>query len=234
MSDTSADTTTVDTSEIPTPPALREIHANYNKFVDIVDTKFGFKKRIHKETGAEIDRPAIECKIPVPSVEGIINILTKEGNEKELALLREAVAEVIMTRARTIISDDESFTTETMERFPYSQLTWEAIANLPKAERRGGGISKEVWEEFKQDYIEVMPAVTGKEVDKVANAAEIFVSKFTKIKSEKKVIKVLKDYLALYASNSPNAEKFIECIDFLNTKATTLIEADDSKLLDNL
>ena len=57
--------------------------------------------------------------------------------------------------------------------FPIDKLSWDFISNMPKAQRSGGGIAKEVWEEFGKDYISVMPDVTGKKVEQVTKAAKL-------------------------------------------------------------
>jgi hypothetical protein len=206
------------------------IEPNFNKLVDNVEAKFHFKKTTD-EAGNEYKRPTVELKLPVPSVEGIMDILTKEGNEKELELLRDAVNDVIFQRARELVNEKEDIS---QENFPFDQVTWEAIANLPKAERRGGGISKETWEEFAKDYIAVMPGATGKAVDKVSLAAKVFLNKFNAVKTDKKVLALLKAQLGVYITASPKAEEFVDCVEFLDKKAQTLIEADSSNLLDAL
>lgn len=230
-----AETQTVEETKAGEPaPALNAIKANYDSLVDLVETKFHFKKVVSKESGVEYKRPTIEVMIPRPSILGIINILEKPDNEKELALLMDAVQDVIMSRARDLVAEDENYTTENMGSFPFKQLTWEAIANLPKAERRGGGISKELWEGFAADYVAVMPGVTGKAVEKVQKAADVFISKFAAVKTDKPVLKLLKDQLALYVNSTNNGDQFADCIEFLQNKANTLLQADSSKLLDNL
>lgn len=204
--------------------------ANFNKFIDMVEAKFHFKKTTD-EAGNETKRPTVELKLPVPSVEGIMDILTKEGNEKELDLLRDAINDVVFQRARELVNDNEAIS---QENFPFEEVLWEKIANLPKAERRGGGISKETWEDFAKDYIAVMPGATGKAQDKVALAAKVFLNKFNAVKTDKKVLALLKAQLAIYITASPKADEFVECVDFLDKKAQALIEADSSNLLDAL
>lgn len=207
----------------------RSITANFNNLVDTKDYKFHFKKVKDEATGLESRRPTVELVLPVPSVEGIIKIL--EAGGKQLELLQDAVAEVIQDRAREIVNDKEDIT---QDNFPMDELSWEKIANLPKAERRGGGISKEVWEEFSADYITVMPAVTKKTAEQVGNAAKILLNKFNAVKTNKPVLKLLKDQLGLYVTNSPNAETYQECVEFLTKKADALLSVDEAKLLENL
>lgn len=205
------------------------IKANFDNKVDVKDMKFHFKKVKDEATGLESKRATVELSLPVPSVEGIIQIL--EAGGKQLDLLLEAVTDVIANRARELVNDDEKISQETID---LTKLSWEAISNLPKAERRGGGISKEVWEEFSKDYVAVMPGVTGKTAEQVGNAAKILLNKFSAVKTNKPVLKLLKDQIALYAANSPNAETYTDCISFLVDKAETLISMDEAALLANL
>lgn len=203
------------------------INAAYNKFLDEKEVKFSFRTVKDEATGLESKRPTIEQKIPVPSVEGIIAIL--EAGGKQLELLLDTVADVIYGRAREVLADDEKLT-----EVPLDQLTWEIIANLPKAERKGRGIPKDVWEDFSKDYIAVMPSVTGKTAEQVGNAAKILLNKFAQVKTNKPVVNLLKGQLALYLNSSPNAESYSECVEFLVNKADTLLAADEAALLDAL
>lgn len=203
------------------------IVANFNKFVDEKEVKFAFRTVKDAETGLETKRATIETKIPVPSVEGIIAIL--EAGGKQLELLQEAVADVIYQRARELLADDEKLTD-----VPLELLAWEVIANLPKAERKGRGIPKETWEDFSKDYIAVMPGVTGKTAEQVGNAAKILLNKFQAVKTNKPVIKLLQAQLAVYLNSSPNAESFLECVEFLSNKADSLMAIDEASLLEAL
>ena len=206
-----------------------QIQANFDNKVDIKEYKFHFKTVKDKESGIETKRPTIEMKLPVPSVEGIIAIL--EAGGKELELLQSAVEAIIVSQARSILGDNETMTAET---FPLDQCLWNFIANMPEAEKRGRGIPKEVWEEFAADYIEVMPAITGKTSEQVALAAKLFLNKFQQVKTNKPVIDKLREQLAVYANNSKQAENFIDCIKFLDDKAEDLLQADETALLANL
>lgn len=206
---------------------------NFDKNVDKTPVKFSFRKVAievdGKPTGEFTKRPTLEIELPLISVEGLIEQFKKGG--KELELVMEAVKQIQIDRAREIINDDEKITAET---FPYGELDWTKIANLPKAERRGGGISKETWDDFAKDYIVVMPALTGKTAEQVANAAKILLNKFQSCKTNKPVLTLLKNQLALYAANSQNAEQFTDCITFLTEKADTFLNMDDAALLANL
>lgn len=191
--------------------------------------KFRFKKTKDEATGLVEARPALELVLPLLSYEGIAEAYNAGG--KQLDLLVEVVRDAQIARAREIINERENIDAE---NFPYEQISWEAIANLAKAERKGGGISKDQWEEFAADYLASMPAITGKDQEKIANAVKILVGKFNSVKSNKPVIKMLLQQLGMYATQAPNAESFTDCIEFLQNKATNLLNADDSALLKDL
>ena len=212
--------------------AKQELHnqivARFNNLVDTKEFKFSFKT--DKETG--VKRPTVELRLPVLSVEGIVDILQNgEERPKELELLLEVLGDAIYEQARSIVNDTEDIT---QENFPLDKVTWAFIANMPKAERRGGGISKETWDEFAKDYIEVMPAATGKKPEQVGLAAKLLLAKFNPVKTQKPVITMLQGQLGIYVTTSPNAEQFQDCVEFLNKKAETLLNADPAALLEAL
>lgn len=200
---------------------MSDIQANHNATVDQKDFSFHFKK---DKLGNK--RSSVELKLPVPSVEGIIAILEKGG--KSLELLQDAMYDVIRAQAASIISDNEAMTSAD---FPTANVDWDFIANMPKADRRGSSIASEVWEAFAKDYIEVMPAATGKSVEAVTNATVVFLKKFSIVKTNKDVLKKLKEQLALYVENTKKGEDFAEVIDLLNSKVDSYLSANDVELL---
>lgn len=207
-----------------------DVVANFDNTIDKVDVKFSFRKVTTKDeaTGLETEskRPTVELSLPLLSIEGIVQALQAGG--KQLDLIVEAVRQVQLDRARELVNENEAITAES---FPYAELAWEKIANLPKAERRGGGIDKETWADFSKDYVAVMPSATGKTAEQVSNAAKILLNKFQSVKTNKPVLKLLKDQLGIYTNTSPNAEQYTDCINFLSEKADALLNQDEAALL---
>lgn len=201
------------------------ITANFDKTVDPKDFKFHFKK--DKELGNK--RESIELKLPVPSVEGLIAIIETGG--KGLDLLLSAAADVVVSQARNILNENEDMKAD---NFPLDQVSWEFIANLPETEKRGRGIPKEIWDDFAADYVAVMPSLTNKKVDQVSLAAKLLVTKYNTVKTNKPVIKLLLEQLALYTNGSPNAEQYQDCVKFLQEKGESLLNADPAAMLANL
>lgn len=228
---TQEDGTTTKESEVAETisPIPTRINPNFDNKVDVQEVNFSFRKVTDEKTGTDYKRPTIALTIPKPSVEGLVAIIEVGG--KGLELLLEAAADVVIMRARNIINDDEGITSES---FPYEELMWGKIAALPPAEKRGGGIPKETWEEFIKDYIAVMPALTGKTVERVENAARNFANKFAAVKTNKKVLDLLVDQIGIYSNGSPNAENYIECINFLTEKADKLMNMSEEEMLSNL
>lgn len=195
--------------------------------VTIEVATFNFRK---DENGYK--RPSLQIPLPIPNTLGLINILDgAEANPKLLELLTEAVQGVVISRARDIIGDDASITALT---FPYDQVSWDAIANLPRETRRGAGIAKETWEAFGTYYGQVMPEITGKAPDKIANSVKLMLNRFQAVKNAKPILQVLKDQLALFANQAPDAENYSDVIEFLNKKLDEFLALDEKALLESL
>lgn len=206
------------------------IKAKFNNQVDVKSFKFHFKKVKDEATGIENKRPTVELDLPVPSIEGIVAIL-EGGDEKSISLLLEAVENIVTDRARELVNENEGIS---QENFPLDSVSWLTIANLPKADRRGGGIAKETWEDFAKDYVAVMPGATGKTAEQVTNASKIFLNKFAQVKTMKPMIAKLKEQLGIYLGATKNGDVYSECVEFLLKKADALLAVDEAELLNNI
>jgi hypothetical protein len=170
-------------------------------------------------------RASVELKLPVPSADGLSEIIVAGGNG--LQLLQDIVYDFIKATASEIVSADENIS---QENFPVERLDWQAIANMPKAER--ATISAEQWEAFATDYLQVMPGLTGKTADQVGLAASLFVTKLTKVKTNKPVLEKLNQQLAIYVDNSPNAENFSDVIGLLTRRLQSYLSAEEPQILE--
>lgn len=229
------------TDNTQTTDQALKINANYDDKINTKEIDFAFRVKKDKvtnpETGevkeVESTRPTIKLNLDIPTIAGVVAIL--EGSDKEQqALILEAIEGVIVARARSIVSDDEAVTSA---NFPYDKATWEAIAHAPKAERRGAGIAKEVWEEFGEDYVKVMgEALKGsKTPEQIDNHRKILLQKFSQHKTNHTVLKFLQEMLAIYMESSPQtAVNYSECVEFLVNKAESLLSVEDKDLLGNL
>ena len=225
------DTSTSEPAFVPNKEELEticsDIKANFNFNVAVKPVIFRFKTS--KVGDVETKREPLELPIPYPTVQGIIDIL--EAGGKGLELLLDSVESVITQTARTLISDDISLNAVNL---PVEKLSWEFLANMPKAERSGGGIAKEVWEDFATDYIKTMPEVTGKTPEQITRAAKLLQGKLAAVKTNIPVLELLVEQLTLYVGNSKRADEFTGCVEFLVDKADKLINTTPEELLANL
>ena len=178
----------------------------------------------------ETKRDSIKLQVPVPSFEQVLNIIAagtaEEATEvakNNLQLLQDAMFEVVYGEAVRLAKENTDLTSA---NFPYSELDWEKIANAPEAERKSRGNSDEEWAAFAEDYLASMPAITGKDEERVQRALAVMLKKFQPIKSDKKSVTVLRDQLVIYAEKAPNATNSLRCVEFLVKKADALIEAE--------
>ena len=188
--------------------------------VSLVEMKFRFKK---DKMGNQ--RPTVELKnVPVPNENYVITILGKGG--KELKLLLEVMAGTVRSAAAAIVSDDEKITAE---NFPMEKVSWEAIANQERAER--ATISQETWESFAKEYLEIMPALTGKTPDQLGNAIQVYLKKFAIVKTNKPVLSKLRDQLTIFVENTKNGEDFADILELLQGKLELYLNSNDVELL---
>lgn len=188
--------------------------------VSLVEMKFRFKK---DKMGNQ--RPTVELKnVPVPNENYIITILEKGG--KELKLLLETMAGTVRQAAAAIVADDEKITAE---NFPMEKVSWEAIANQERAER--ASIPQETWEAFAKEYLEIMPALTNKSPEQLGNAVQVYVKKFSIVKTNKKVLEKLKEQLTIFVENTKNGEDFADIIELLQGKLELYLNSNEVELL---
>lgn len=232
-----ADGATAVTTGAATPPVPLKLFPSENK-----EVSYHFKKeKVKNEKGEKIGEgkklPSVKGNIPVPSPEGIIEIVSAGG--KALELLQDVMQDAVFTQGRALIdlwreqNPDKEVPAGVLDT---SKLMWDFIANLPKSERRGLGITEEEWDEFFADYREVMPKATGKDADRIEKHVAIYKKKFAAVRNDKKALKVLDDMLALYATSTAasNMEDVEKVYDYLKKRVETLLQEEEKVLAEAL
>lgn len=209
-------------AETPKGPIVpADILSKFDNTVEFKDAVFRFKK---DKLG--VQRARVELKLPVPSVEGLVSIITKgqtpEG-KKGLDLLLEACQSVVRSVAADYVGDNEDVN---VQNFPYEKMGWDAIANMPREDRRSSSIAAETWESFAKDYADIMPAITSKTAEQIGNAIIVFRKKFSIVKQDKKTIEKLQQQLGLYMEHTKNGEEFEEILTLLNEKADVFLKSN--------
>lgn len=196
--------------------------------------KFSFKKKVkNEETGEEEKRPALTLVVPVPTFDGVVKALEEDSateGRKVTNFLLDLIEEAIKDRVREQLTGEKPVMAQ--DQLNLSELTLTYIANLPKAERTGGGISKDTWSEWEADYIAVMSPIRGEE--KATKAAKLFTARLSPVKSDKKVLEFLRGQLNMWASKSENNEEYLEVYTYLDGKCSELMNRDSEALLSAL
>lgn len=207
---------------------------------EVKEYSFHFKKEKIKDSAGKVigegkKLPSIKANLPVPSAEGILAIVQTGG--KELELLQDAMADIVFSQARGQINDlrEKSPEAEIKPDFlDLSKLNWSFIANLPKSERRGLGISDEDWDAFFADYRAIMPKATGKDEDRIEKHVAIYKRKFATIRNDKKALGVLNEMLALWAANTGAMEDHETVYDYLKKRVEVLLQEEEKVLAEAL
>ena len=164
-------------------------------------------------------RAPVELNLPVPTIAGIVDILKAGG--KELELLNDAIYGVVKSVAGEIVAETANVS---QDNFPIASVLWTAIANMPKAER--ATIAQEQWDGFVQDYLAVMPGLTGKTAEQVGLATQIYLKKFAMVKTNKPILSKLKEQLAMYME-TPNAENYGDVMELLLRRVDAYLSAEE-------
>ena len=194
------------------------------------NTPFHFRSNGKDEKGTPIKRDTVNLLLSYPTVHGLVEIFNAGG--KGLDKLVGLAADAIDEHVRNVLTENTSFTSA---NFPYELGTWEAYVNVPETERKLRGIAKEVWTAFRADYIACIVAATGKDQAVIEKGAKLMIDqRFSDVKSNKKALGKLAEYLTIYAEKSANAENFADCVTTLYEKADALLKADSDALADNI
>jgi len=167
-------------------------------------------------------RPGVKLMAPVPTLKGVISIL-ESGDVKQFELMRDSFYDVVRSVLTEMVTNNLELSQENLE---LPKLSWAAIANMPKEDRRSSSLPEELWTAFVEDYCAVMPSRTGKSPEAVKNATEVYVRKFAPWKTQKDVIKRLKEQLAIYTETA-NASNFSDILELLVRRADSYLAADD-------
>lgn len=184
-----------------------------NEFTALTPVSFHFKvEKLRDEKGVVVGEgkklPKADLHLPVPTKARLAEILLAEGEEfaKERKLLEDAVLDVVYGVARGQINafreiEANKDTPITQSVLNLDKLDWTAIANMPKGERGTSVPSDEDLQSFYDSYLQVMPAAADKAKEKIENHIVLFKAKFKKQRSQKDLLEVFRNALAVYSTN---------------------------------
>lgn len=194
--------------------------------IEETDEATGEKKLVVKK----VKKTPVSLLLPLPTVEGLKLALS---DPKQIDLILSLLADEVKNAAREQVDAKDDPVTH-QSQLDVNKLTIKALSEVAPAERRGGGISKETWEEFVTDYNDIMPQVTGKSAEKIANASKIFAARVQPAKGNKAALKVLKEQLVLWGASTKKLEELSAVYEFLEVKIDGFLNMNDEALAGNL
>lgn len=196
--------------------------------------QFRFDFRTDSETKTR--RPSFWLTGPVVTWEGLMfrcNDADPVTRGKYQNYVLDLIGVQVFNAMKAQVGDEEN-PVNRQEDLKVENVTLDALVNQPASVRRGNGISKEIWEAFGKDYLAVMPAATGKSIERISNQVKLLVGKFAACKTQKKVIKKLQDELEVYVSTTTELESYADCVEFLMTKSNDLLNMTEETMLESL
>jgi hypothetical protein len=185
----------------------------------LTEMKFRFKK---DDLGNL--RAPFALQVPVLSVAGIREVLDSD-DQKQIKLLMESITDTVRYAVAAEVSEKKDLNADS---FDASKFTWQAIANMEKQDRRS--IPEEQWKAFLTDYLEVMPAVTGKSKEVIEKHCEIWSKKCRNIASDKKALAKMGGSLAQFVEVTQKAEEFSDVLEFLANRLEKYESAEEVKI----
>jgi hypothetical protein len=234
---TEGGTNTATPEVVPTAPNANAV---------MVKESFHFKKeKIRDDKGEVIGEgkklPKAELYLPIPTPEYLVGILQGgEQTAKQRDLLMSALESIVYSQAREQINDirekNKDIVAITQDKLNLDSLLWDYIANLPARERASSVPSDEDLQAFFESYLSVMPKTLEKDEGKIKNHINIFKEGFKKQRSNKPMLEVFKNFLAVYAQNVPEEtlEEQGAVVTYYETKLDRMLKSEEKITMEDI
>lgn len=188
-------------------------------------TKFSFRKPTEAAvTKAEaegrakpIERKSVEIDIKLLTQDDLAKILTGT-DEKAKDLLLGQANQVVIDAVRSQLDDQDNHVEIDTSKVDLSKADFVFIANLPPAQRTGGGIPAEEWDAWTADYVATLVRVAGKTENVAANSANIFKTNLKEYRFSQDWLKALQGNLQTWFTNSTDAAEYVRIFERLNAR----------------
>lgn len=182
-----------------------------------VETDFNFR------TKDGYKRPTVTVAWDAPDISDVAELLTSD-DPKVVELLVDTVRGLLIGQIRGYVDADPDFDQAKLDALiADGKIGISVLANMPKSER--SMLTKEDLEAFAKDYVAIMPAATGKSVEKVQAAAGLFIERYKRVAGDNAVLAVLKDQLSIFLENIDEemAAKHDKALSYLVAKVDELL-----------
>jgi hypothetical protein len=219
-----------------------------NDYTALTPVSFHFKvEKLRDEKGTVVGEgkklPKADLYLPVPTRERIAEILLDDSDKfsKEKKLLEDAILDVVYSVARGQINafrevDANKDTPITQSVLNLDKLDWTAIANMPKGERGTSVPSDEDLQSFYDSYLAIMPEAANKGKEKIENHIVLFKAKFKKQRSQKDLLEVFRNALAVYASAAGDdvLEDQLSVVEYFSNMLERYLKSEEKITLEDI
>ncbi len=198
------------------------------------------KEKVKDNEGNEIGEakkhPSVTIPLPVPTKDEILTIFNSAERASEQKFILDQVYDAFYLQAREQINafrEDNKDATVSANVVDYSKLTITALANMPAGER-GSRVSDEDLKAFIADYTAVMPEASGKDAKKIKAQADLLEKGLRSVRTDKKVLGIMQQLLAVYATATQNMEEHQEAYDMFTGRITKWLTAEPKNVLESI
>lgn len=210
------------------PIVRKEVTYNFR-----APTEKAIKEAEANKTPIPIKRKPVVIAVPQLTIAGIIGIL-RSTNDKAKSLLLDSVNSVYVNFVQEKLNELPRHEEINVSSLDLSDVDWDKIAEIPADERKARGIPEELWKAFAENYKGIMPALTGRPLERIENHVKFFLTKFNTCKGNKKLVEELGKLLDKWAENTEELEQFLPIYNSLSTKVTNILNASDEAAAENL
>lgn len=188
-------------------------------------TKFTFRKPTETALNnaakegrpTPIHRKPVEVDIKFLTEEDLATILTGSDSKAKDLLIAQA-NQVIGDAVRAQLDEQDNHVEIDVTKIDLSKADFSYIANLPPAQRTGGGIPSETWDAWTADYTATMIRAAGKSEAQASNAAAIFRSNLKEYRFSPEWLQNLQGNLQTWFTNSTEAGEYVAIYERLNSR----------------
>ncbi len=202
-----------------------------------MEVKYFFKtEKLKDAEGNEIGdgrkHPDVVAVLPKPEAAEVAQILAGADSPAK-TLVMDAIENIIFLAGRSQINEFREKNPEgtfTASNFDLSKLTLEAIAMMPKKSRGGYSPSDEELKAFCEDYKTVMLHKVGYAPNKVATHVKNLANGLAKVKTEKKILEIMRTLLDNWAANTEAMDEHQAVFEWLSERIAKWLKVEEKDL----
>lgn len=204
-----------------------------------MEVKYFFKtEKLKDAEGSEVGdgrkHPDVIAVLPKPTADEVAEILTGPDSATKV-LVMDAIENIIFLAGRSQINEWREKNAEgtfTANNFDLDKLTLQAISMLPKKSRGGYAPSDDELKAFCEDYKAVMLHKVGYDAKKVGTHVKNLAQGLVKVKTEKKILEILRNLLDQWAANTEAMDDHQQVFEWLSERIAKWLKVEEKDVAD--